>query len=667
MEVTSHEKENERKIIDANIGLIIGLAIMYLANKYAWLGNFIKTIAEQHTKSMKSLVKIHEKLSDFTIIKDPNLLLYFILLALIIYAITNRSKSRIETSKISANIWLAFSLISFLILHLNDNILGYFMPSLGVRGIFIFFFVVCFIRAANLYQSLFLLPTIDQFNEMEQSFPQTERLIQTPNSVNLAYDFFWKEWKRGFINMLATTRGTLVLGTAGSGKTASILVPALWQSIYKGQTGVVYDFKYPNISLEAFNALVKTLKENPFAFGKKEDKAPIIPKFISVNFNDLRRSARVNPIQPKFINSVANAQEIAKLLLTNLNRSWIGKESEFFNNSAINLVAMAIYFLKLYSENNNLNYCTLPHVVELVNTNIIEQMALYETESELRVLRSIFQVAVDAKATDQLGGQVASALNSLAPLASKEVYWVLSGNDFDLEINNPNHPTILCLGSDRENKNTYGSLIAVIFSTIFKTMRKGNRPGFVMIDELPTIYLQDISYVINTIREIGVSVWLGIQDLAQLNNDYKREGAEVVMNSCSNIFWGNVNFETAEKVSKIFGKTNQSKATISIGAKDENSQYQLSTEQKDLLPPSLMTTLTPGRFAGKLADTHTNPLEQKLVYGDILIENIEKDKLFNVLPFEMQLTDIDLIKVVNDTYLQIQKEIIGIFEDGVMS
>jgi type IV secretory pathway TraG/TraD family ATPase VirD4 len=664
MEVTSQEKEGERKIIDANIGVIIGLAIMYLINKYSWLGSFLKAMAEKYPKAMENILKIHEKLSNFLFFKEPDLLLYFLVLALVLYGIMNRSKSRLQTSQFEANIWLAAAGICFLFLKLPDTAWGNLIPpgrfDVSIRGLFIFLLILCFIRAANLFQSLFPTPSIDQFNEMQQTFPQTERLINTPNSINLAYDFFWQGWKRGFINMLATTRGTLVLGTAGSGKTASILVPALWQSIYKGQSGVIYDFKYPNMSLEAFNALVKTLKENHFAFGKIDEKTPKIPKFISVNFNDLRRSARVNPIQPQYIKSVANAQEIAKLLLTNLNRSWIGKESEFFNASAINLVAMAIYFLKLYSEKNKLNYCTLPHVVELVNSNIIEQMALYETEPELRVLRSIFQVAIDAKATDQLGGQVASALNSLAPLASKEVYWVLSGNDFDLEINNPIHPTILCLGSDRENKNAYGSIIAVIFSTIFKTMKKGNRPGFVMIDELPTIYLQDISYVINTIREIGVSVWLGIQDLAQLIADYKKEGAEVVMNSCSNIFWGNVNFETAEKVSKIFGKTNQSKTTISIGSKDEQTQYQLSTEQKDLLPPSLMTTLAPGRFGGKLADTHTHPLEQKLVYGDILIEELLHE--VSELPLVTELSEMEFLGLVEENYFRVVGEVEGVLE-----
>jgi Type IV secretory system Conjugative DNA transfer len=652
MEVTTKERESESRIINASIGLIISLALIYLANKYS-LGEFLLgKLNGKNGKSFENILKIKAKFSEFIIFKEPDLLLYFMVLVLVLYGIMNRGKTRLEASQFQANTYLALAGICFVLLQYSRFIYW--------DGVLLFTLILAFMRGANLHQSLIHPQTIDQFNEMQQTFPQTERIINTPNSINLAYDFFWQGWKRGFINMLATTRGTLVLGTAGSGKTASILVPTLWQSIYKGQSGVVYDFKYPNMSLEAFNALLKTLKENPFAFGKIDEKTAIIPKFISVNFNDLRRSARVNPIQPQYIKSVANAQEIAKLLLTNLNRSWIGKESEFFNASAINLVAMAIYFLKLYSEKNNLNYCTLPHVVELVNSNIIEQMSLYETEPELRVLRSIFQVAIDAKATEQLGGQVASALNSLAPLASKEVYWVLSGNDFDLEINNSNHPTILCLGSDRENKNAYDSLIAVIFSTIFKTMRKGNRPGFVMIDELPTIYLQDISYVINTIREIGVSVWLGIQDLAQLINDYKKEGAEVVMNSCSNIFWGNVNFETAEKVSKIFGKTNQSKTTISIGAKDESSQYQLSTEQKDLLPASLMTTLTPGRFAGKLADTHTHPIEQKLVYGDILMEELPKELL--ELPLVTELSEIEFLGVVEENYGRIVGEVEQLFD-----
>ncbi|MES2797403.1 MAG: type IV secretory system conjugative DNA transfer family protein [Bacteroidota bacterium] len=652
MEVTAKEKEAESSIINASIGVIISLALMYLANKYS-LGEFLLgRINSTDSKSFENLLKIKAKISDFVIFREPYLLLYFMIMALVLYGIMNRGKTRIEASQFQANCYLALSGICFVLLQFSNFLLS--------DGILLLTLILAFMRATNLYQSLIHPQPIDQFNEMQQSFPQTERLINTSNSINLAYDFFWQGWRRGFINMLATTRGTLVLGTAGSGKTASILLPALWQSIYKGQSGVVYDFKYPNMSLEAFNALIKTLREKPFAFGKKDEKTPIIPKFISVNFNDLRRSARVNPIQPQYINSVANAQEIAKMLLTNLNRSWIGKESEFFNASAINLVAMAIYFLKLYSEENKLNYCTLPHVVELVNSNIIDQMQAYEKYQELRVLRSIFQVAIDAKATDQLGGQIASALNSLAPLASKEVYWVLSDNDFDLEINNPEHPTILCLGSDRENKNTYGSLIAVIFATIFKTMKKGNRPGFVMIDELPTIYLQDISYVINTIREIGVSVWLGIQDLAQLINDYKKEGAEVVMNSCSNIFWGNVNFETAEKVSKIFGKTNQGKINISIGAKDEQTQYQMTTEQKELLPPSLMTTLTPGRFAGKLADTHTHPLEQKLIYGDILIENIHHE-VFE-LPLVTSLSDVDFLKVAEENYFRIVGEVEGVLE-----
>lgn len=657
MEVTSQEKETERRIIHGTLAFSIVLALMYLLAKSLDLRALYESLIHKFPKSIKGINKLFQWLSTNAIIQEPNLLLYLLLITLVLYGVMSRAKSRPGASRLEANVWLGASLVCFLVL---ISPLASGGGKFALQVVLVVGLITCFIRAANLFQSLFPKFEIDQFNEMEQSFPQTEELIQTPNSVNLAYDYFYKGWRRGYMNMLATTRGTLVLGTAGSGKTASILVPALWQSIYKGQSGVIYDFKYPNMSLEAYNALIKALRERPFAFGKKTDGQPIIPKFVSINFNDISLSARVNPIQPHYIRSLAQAQEVAKLLLTNLNRSWIGKESEFFNASAINLVTMAIYFLKLYSEKNQVNYCTIPHVVELVNQNIIQQMELYDTMAELRVLRSIFQVGLDAKATDQLGGQIASALNSLAPLSSKEVYWVLSGNDLELDINNPEQPVILCLGSDREHKNSYGALIAVLFSNIFQKMTKGQRPGFVMIDELPTIYLHDISYVINTIREIGVSVWLGIQDFAQLVADYKKEGADVVMNACGTILWGNVNFETAEKVSKIFGRTNQSKVHISIGAKDENSQYQLGTEQKDLLPPSLMTTLTPGRFAGKLADTHQYPLEQKLVYGDILLEDLDKDRVFDTLPLVNTSEPTVIQQLLKENYERMCGEVCGL-------
>lgn len=462
--------------------------------------------------------------------------------------------------------------------------------------------------------------------------------------------------RTGFINMLATTRATMVLGTAGSGKTASILEPCLWQSIYKGKSGIVYDYKFPSMSLIAYNALYKSIKNNPFAFGKNAEGDPIIPKFEVINFTDLRTSSRVNPIDPSYIKNINSAQEIAKSLLVNLNRSWLGKESEFFNASAISLVTMAIFYLKLYYEKTHLYVCTIPHMIELINTDIKTQIKIYSKYPELNALSGTFQVAITNKAGDQLAGQVASATNALSTLASKEAYWVLSENDFMLEVNNKERPVILCLGNDKEARLTYGAIISIFFSSAFKQMKMGNRKGFVMIDELPTIVLNDISYTINTIREIGVSVFLGIQDLAQLIADYKKEGADVVMNSCGSIFWGNVNFETAEKVSKIFGKTNQRKINSGITDKKEIS-YQISTEEKDLLPASKMTTLTPGRFAGKIADTFENTIEQKLIYGDIFQEDMNEDEIFKELPLKFKLSDNELNKLVAKNFYRIRKEV----------
>ena len=653
METTHKEKESENQLVKILIGAIIMTLVIFLVTKH---GLFWETIYKSKFLSDKvylGLLKIKLVLANMLIFKEPSLLLYVCLLFLVLYGTVSRAKVNLKYSKITANFYLFASFICFLIIQVSNN--------LYVDIVLLFGFVLFFIAGSNIHSSLVDIPAVDQFNEANQTFLQTEKIIKTNDSINLMYKYYYNGWRKGFINMIATTRATMVMGTAGSGKTASILVPALWQSIYKGQSGILYDFKYPSMTLEAFNAYFKAIKNNPYVFGKKNDDSPIIPEFKVVNFSDLKTSSRVNPIDPIYIKNINSAQEAAKTLLVNINRSWIGKESEFFNASGISLVTMAIYYLKIVSEKHNRYVCTIPHMIELINTNINEQIKVYNRYPELRSLSGTFQVAIDAGAGKQLAGQVASATTALSTLASKEAYWVLSRNDFMLNVNNPNKPIILCLGNDRESRTTFGAIIAVFFSSAFKLMKKGDRRGFVMVDELPTVFLNDISYVINTIREIGVSVWLGIQDLAQLVNDYKKEGADVVMNACGSIFWGTVNFETAEKVSKIFGNTNQRKINVNVG-KSDSVDYSISSDAKPLLPPSVMTVLSPGRFAGKIADNFTQTIEQKLMYGDIYLENMDKDRIFTELPKIYNNTSDELDMLIEQNFERINVDIKEILE-----
>ncbi len=49
---------------------------------------------------------------------------------------------------------------------------------------------------------------------------------------------------------------------------------------------------------------------------------------------------------------------------------------------------------------------------------------------------------------EQLEGQIASAKISMARLSASQLYYVLSGNDFTLDINNPEERKLVCMGNN---------------------------------------------------------------------------------------------------------------------------------------------------------------------------------------------------------------------------
>ncbi len=49
---------------------------------------------------------------------------------------------------------------------------------------------------------------------------------------------------------------------------------------------------------------------------------------------------------------------------------------------------------------------------------------------------------------EQLEGQVGSAKIGLERLSSPQLYWMLSGNDFALDLNSAAAPKVLCMGNN---------------------------------------------------------------------------------------------------------------------------------------------------------------------------------------------------------------------------
>ena len=436
----------------------------------------------------------------------------------------------------------------------------------------------------------------DIFNKDNETFPQEERLLENEYSVNLPakYQLKGKE-QDSWINIINPFRGTLVGGSPGAGKSYFVIRHIITQHIKKGFSMLIYDFKYDDLSRIAYNALRQ--------HGGRS--------FYVINFEHIMH--RSNPLEPDTMTDITDAMEAARTIMLGLNREWIKKQGDFFVESPINFVTALIWFLKKYQGGK---YCTLPHVIELSLVDYKDLFAVLTSEPEIEVLINPFISAWKNEAYEQLEGQIASAKISLARLSSPQLYYVLSGNDFSLDINNPKDPKVVCLANNPQKSQVYGAVLSLYVNRINKLVnRKNQQKCSLIFDEFPTIYFNGIDNLIATARSNRVAVTLAVQDYSQLKKDYGREQAEVIMNIVGNIVCGQVTGDTAKQLSERFGKINQVKESMSVNSSD--TSVSRSTQLDYAVPASKIAGLSSGEFVGMVADDPTNKIDLKTFHCQI--------------------------------------------------
>ena len=496
----------------------------------------------------------------------------------------------------------------------------------------------------------------DVFNNENESFMQETRLLENEYSINLPTRFYYKKkWNKGWINVVNPFRATIVLGTPGSGKSYAVVNNFIKQSIEKGFSMYIYDYKFADLSTIAYNHML-THKS-----GYK-----VLPKFYVINFDDPRRSHRCNPIHPDFMTDISDAYESAYTIMLNLNRTWVQKQGDFFVESPIILFAAIIWFLKLYQGGK---YCTFPHAVEFLNRKYEDIFPILSSYPELENYMSPFIDAWQGGAADQLQGQIASAKIPLSRMISPQLYWVMSASEFTLDINNPNKPKILCVGNNPDRQNIYGAALGLYNSRIVKLInKKGMLKSSVIIDELPTIYFKGLDNLIATARSNKVAVCLGFQDFSQLVRDYGDKEAKVVQNTVGNIFSGQVVGETAKTLSDRFGKVLQKRQSMTINRQDTSTS--INTQMDSLIPPSKISTLTQGMFVGAVSDNFDERIDQKIFHAEIVVDNAKVAKetnAYKTIPIITDFTDENgndiMDEMVKENYINIKNEVKQIVND----
>ncbi len=340
----------------------------------------------------------------------------------------------------------------------------------------------------------------DIFNKENETFPQEERLLKNQYSINLPARYQLKnKTRKSWINIINPFRGLMVLGSPGSGKSYFVIRHVITQHIKKGFSMFVYDFKFDDLSKIVYNTWLKC-----------RSKYIVPPQFFVINFDDLSRSHRCNPLDHETMLDITDAAESARTILMGLNREWIERQGDFFVESPINFLTAIIWYLRKYNDGE---FCTLPHVIELMQVDYDSLFTILRTEKEIDVLINPFVNAYLNDVMEQLEGQIASAKVAMARLSSPQLYYVLSGNDFILDINNPDKPKIVCMGNNPQKIQIYGAVLSLYVTRLIKLVnKKGKQKSSLVFDEFPTIYLNNMDSLIATARSNKVATCLGVQD-----------------------------------------------------------------------------------------------------------------------------------------------------------
>ena len=492
----------------------------------------------------------------------------------------------------------------------------------------------------------------DAWNVEGESFMQPVKRLDTPYSVNIPMLFYFKgKVRKGWINIVNPFRATLLIGTPGSGKSFSVVNPFIRQLIAKSFCICLYDFKYPDLGKIAYYHYLMAQQHGLMqGYG-----------FHVVNLSEVAQSRRINPWRREYIRSLADASETAEALVEAMKKGdRSGGSDQFFTQSAINFLAACIYFLSRYEGGK---YSSFPHVLALLNRSYEEIFKTLFSEHELVSLLSPFVSAFNAKAFDQLEGQVGTLKIFISRLATVETFWVFSGDDFDLKISDPKNPGLLVLANDPSTQNINSACYSIVVNRLTKLINsKGNLPSALIIDEIPTLFMHKIENLIATARSNKVAILMGLQELPQFQQQYGRETAATIMSVTGNVLSGSVRSkDTLDWLEKLLGRNKQLSEGLSI---DRNkTSTSLNEKLETLVPAGKIAALNAGEMVGVIAadaqEIYTGKFETSAINCRIHLNaaEIKKEEAgYRPMPVFYDFGD-KRDEILRQNFLKINKEI----------
>jgi hypothetical protein len=487
----------------------------------------------------------------------------------------------------------------------------------------------------------------DPFGRKRSGFPQEQRRIDHGLALSLRAEHrFNGKTMESWVNLVNPRRGILILGGPGSGKSRFIIEPLIRQLMSKGTAMFLYDFKYPALTGQVYRC-----------FEANRAKYPPRTEFYCIQFNDLSRSHRCNLLAPDTLPWVSDALGAARTILLGLNRTWINRQGEFFVESPVNFLGALIWYLRKYQGGR---YCTLPHVIELAQVPYEKLFPLLEAEPEIEALMRPFLEAYSNRSMEMLDSQITSARIPLGRLASPDLYYVLTGNDFRLDINDPAAPKIFCLGGDPGRQEALAPVLSLYIDRLNRLCNQpGRYPCALVCDEFATVRAYSVTTTIATARSNDIIPILAVQDLSQLRMQYTRDEADLFLNASGNLLCGQVGGETAKWVSDRFPRIQRVHSSVSTNSNDVAEN--VSMQWEDTVTPATVAGLSSGEFVGILSDEPGKELELKAFHGRLIRQSGDGD---DAAAGDLPLVRAVDAKTVGQCFDQVREEVKALVVEG---
>ncbi|MCM4157840.1 TraM recognition domain-containing protein [Gramella sp. AN32] len=409
----------------------------------------------------------------------------------------------------------------------------------------------------------------------------------------LSYKYrFSMPLSNGYIKLKDIRRGVSIIGSAGSGKTESVVGQFLRHFSKHSFCGIIHDYKNFELSKIAYPLF-------------KESKIP----FYLISFDTIYH--KVNPIAPRYMQDEESVNEISRVLLENLlekKENEYSGSSKFFNDAAEGIIGGLIWKLKT----DHPKYCTLPHMIA-----IFQQLSTYELVNFLSsnvtsmVMANAFINGVDSER--QTAAVKSTLSNAFKKISTQRIFMVLSEDEIPLDVNHPDNPGVISVVNNPKFETAYSPIIATIIHSITKQMSVHDRMGsFILMEEASTIRLLNMHRIPATLRSYNISTVYVIQDKIQNDILYGREAGKAILSNLSYQFFGKVNDpETAKYYESFFEIVKRQSISVS---KSDNLDFDTRTTKSERevskIRADLFFRLKPGEFV-----TFADGKDRKVKFG----------------------------------------------------